>query len=307
MSLLAHQLPLTHGLFSYKRKWNKKNESYPNIIFDIFATLFRFIENTFIMKILVVGAGNMGAWFVESLCLEHDVAVFDMDKRKLRYFFNTHRFVSFDQINAFAPQLVINAVSLQNTIKAFNELLPYLPDDCIISDITSVKNGMHDYYQSTGRRFASTHPMFGPTFASLKELSSQSAVIIAESDEEAKEFFRNFYGSLRLNIYEYTFEQHDQTMAYSLSIPFASTMVFAACMKYQEAPGTTFKKHLSIAQGLLSEDDYLLSEILLNPHTLPQIEKIQEKLSQLNEMIQQKDIKALHEFACELRKNIGNG
>jgi len=256
------------------------------------------------MKILVIGAGNMGAWFVESLCLEHDVAVFDTDRRKLRYFFNTHRFVSFDQIDAFAPALVINAVSLQNTVAAFNDVLPYLPDNCIISDICSVKNNLHEYYMSTGRRFVSTHPMFGPTFASLKELSSHSAVIVTESDPEGKQFFRDFYSSLKLNIYEYSFEQHDKMMAYSLSVPFASTMVFAACMKHLEAPGTTFKKHLAIAEGLLSENDYLLSEILLNPHTLPQIERIYEKLSGLMEMIRQKDTKAIHEFTNELRKNI---
>lgn len=52
------------------------------------------------MKILVIGAGNMGAWMVESLCLQHDVAVFDRNKSKLRYFFNTHRFVSLEQIEA---------------------------------------------------------------------------------------------------------------------------------------------------------------------------------------------------------------
>jgi len=256
------------------------------------------------MKILVIGAGNMGAWFVESLCLEHDVAVYDTDRRKLRYFFNTHRFVSFDQIDAFAPALVINAVSLQNTVTAFNDVLPYLSDNCIISDISSTKNNLHEYYMSSGRRFVSTHPMFGPTFASLKELSSQSAVIITESDPEGKRFFHDFYSSLNLNIYEYTFEQHDKMMAYSLSVPFVSTMVFAACMKHLEAPGTTFKKHLAIAEGLLSENDYLLSEILLNPHTFPQIERIYDKLSELMEMIKQKDTKALHEFTDELRKNI---
>jgi len=256
------------------------------------------------MKILVIGAGNMGAWFVESLCLEHDVAVFDTNRQKLRYFFNTHRFVSFDQINAFAPELVINAVSLQNTVTAFNDVLPYLPEDCIISDITSVKNSLHDYYYNSGRRFVSTHPMFGPTFASLKELSSQSAVIIAESDPDGKQFFWDFYASLNLNIYEYSFEQHDQMMAYSLSIPFTSTMIFAACMKRQEAPGTTFRKHLAIAEGLLSENNYLLSEILLNPHTLPQIERIQDKLTDLMLMIKQKDVKALHGFVEKLRENL---
>jgi len=246
----------------------------------------------------------MGAWFVESLCLEHDVAVYDTNRQKLRYFFNTHRFVSFEQISAFAPSLVINAVSLQHTIAAFNDILPYLPEDCIISDITSVKNGLHEYYLDAGRRFVSSHPMFGPTFASLKELSSQSAVIIAESDPDGKKFFRDFYASLHLNIYEYSFEEHDKTMAYSLSIPFTSTMVFAACMKHLEAPGTTFKKNLAIAEGLLSENDYLLSEILLNPYTLPQIERIHEKLSDIMDMIRQKDVGALHQFVGELRRNI---
>jgi prephenate dehydrogenase len=84
-------------------------------------------------------------------------------------------------------------------------------------------------------------------------------------------------------------------------------MVFAACMKHLEAPGTTFKKHLAIAEGLLSENDYLLSEILLNPHTLPQIERIYEKLSDLMQMIRQKDTKAIHEFVGELRKNLLTG
>lgn len=257
------------------------------------------------MKILVLGAGNMGSWFVETLCLDHEVGVYDPDKNKLKYFFQTHRFVSYDAIQAFKPELVINAVSLQYTVSAFDAVIPYLPLNCILSDITSVKNGLPQYYQEKGMRYVSTHPMFGPTFAKFKDLSSQSAIIIKEGDEEGKEFFRTFYKSLQLNIYDYTFEEHDQTIAYSLSIPFSSTLVFASCMKKQEAPGTTFKKHYAIAQGLLSENDYLLSEILFNPYTLPQVESIKEKLEHLIEMIRTKDTEALHQFFGDLRKNIG--
>jgi prephenate dehydrogenase len=257
------------------------------------------------MRILIAGAGNMGSFLVESLCLDYDVAVYDKDKTKLKYFFNSHKFTSLDEITNFKPQLVINAVSLQHTREAFKTLLPYLPEDCILSDITSVKNGLKDFYNTLNRRFVSTHPMFGPTFANVKDLSSESAVIIRESDDEGKNFFKKFYNDLKLNIYEYTFEEHDQTIAYSLSIPFSSTMVFAACMKKQEAPGTTFKKHYNIARGLLSEDDYLLSEILLNPYTLEQIENINAKLNYLTEMIREKDVKGIHEFINSLRKNIG--
>ena len=90
---------------------------------------------------------------------------------------------------------------------------------------------------------------------------------------------------MHLHLEEYTFQEHDETIAYSLSIPFASTLVFASIMKHQDAPGTTFKRHMAIAHGLMSEDDYLLSEILFNPNTPHQLEQIQEKLSQLQEIV----------------------
>lgn len=256
------------------------------------------------MNILVLGAGKMGSWFVESLCLDYEVAVFDKNKTKLKYFFNAFRFVNYEEIKEFNPDLVINAVSLQITTQAFDEVIPYLSKECILSDITSVKNGLNRYYLDSGFRFVSTHPMFGPTFANIKQLENESAVIIKESDEEGKKFFRQFYKSFQLKIFEYSFEEHDQTTAYSLSIPFSSSMVFAACMKKQDAPGTTFKKHMSIARGLLSEDDFLLAEILFNPYTLEQVENIHQKLDYLIGLIRARDLKQLKAFFDELRRNI---
>jgi prephenate dehydrogenase len=77
-------------------------------------------------KILVLGAGKMGSWMIESLCLDYEVAAYDKDKRKLRYLFNSQRLVSFDEIKEFDPDMVINAVSLQHTVHVFKEVLPYL-------------------------------------------------------------------------------------------------------------------------------------------------------------------------------------
>jgi prephenate dehydrogenase len=255
-------------------------------------------------KIVVLGAGKMGSWLVESLCLDYDVGVFDLDKTKLKYFFNSHRFLSMDEIRDFQPDLLINAVSLNHTIKVFKEIDPYLKEDCILADITSVKNGLQDYYKECGRRFVSTHPMFGPTFANIKDLSTENAIIISESDQEGIEFFRSFFNSLKLNIYEYNFSDHDETIAYSLSVPFSSSLVFAACMKKQEAPGTTFRKHLDVARGVLSEDDYLLSEILFNPFTIEQVVKIRTQLATLIKIVEQRDFEALKDFIDGLRENI---
>jgi prephenate dehydrogenase len=75
-------------------------------------------------------------------------------------------------------------------------------------------------------------------------------------------------------------------------------------MKHQDAPGTTFKRHMKIARGLLSEDDYLLTEILFNPRTPKQIERIQEELKQLQNIIKDKDSKAMKEYLTKIRKNI---
>jgi len=211
------------------------------------------------MRIAIIGAGNMGSWLVESLCLDYEVGVYDVDRSRLKYFFNSRKFLYYEEIMDFSPDLLINAVRLDSTLSVFNEIVSYLPETCIIADITSVKSGLAEYYKKLGHRFVSTHPMFGPTFGNVKDLSNENAIIITESDEEGKAFFREFYSSMKIKIHEYSFQEHDKTIAYSLSIPFSSTMVFAACMKEQQAPGTTFKKHFSIAKGLLSEDDFLLS------------------------------------------------
>jgi prephenate dehydrogenase len=256
------------------------------------------------MRILVVGAGKMGSWLIESLCLDYEVAAYDNDLTRLKYFFNTVKLVSPEEIREFDPDMVINAVSLEITVEVFTEILPWLRKDCILADITSVKNGLQKFYPESGFRFVSTHPMFGPTFANIKDLTGQSAIIIRESDEEGKAFFRKFYSSFHLNIFEYSFTEHDQTIAYSLAIPFASTMVFAACMKKQEAPGTTFKKHQEIAKGLFSEDDFLLSEIMFSPFTLEQIEKIGSELDHLRNIIRDKDTFQMRKFLNMLRKNI---
>jgi len=257
------------------------------------------------MRIAIVGAGNMGSWLIESLCLDFEVGVYDSDRNKMKYFFNSRKFLYLEDLFEFQPDLLINAVSLENTIRVFEEIVPYLNENCIISDITSVKSGLSEFYKQAGKRFVSTHPMFGPTFANVKNLSEENAIIISESDPEGIEFFRTFYSSHKLKIHEYSFEEHDRTIAYSLSVPFSSTLVFASRMKQQEAPGTTFKRHMEIAKGLLSEDDYLLSEILLNPYSLEQVENIHKSLEELIIMIRTKDTKGLTKYFNSLRKNLG--
>ncbi|MDR1004655.1 MAG: prephenate dehydrogenase/arogenate dehydrogenase family protein [Prevotellaceae bacterium] len=256
------------------------------------------------MKILILGAGKMGSFFTDLLSFQHETAVYDTNPHQLRFVYNTYRFTTPDEIKAFAPELVINAVTVKYTLDAFRQVLPLLPRDCIISDIASVKTGLKRFYQESGFRYVSSHPMFGPTFASLSNLGNENAIIITEGDHLGRIFFKDLYQSLKLSIFEYSFDEHDDTVAYSLSIPFVSTLVFAAVMKPQEAPGTTFKKHMTIARGLLSEDDYLLQEILFNPRTPSQVENIRRELKQLLEIISDKDADGMKRYLTKIREKI---
>lgn len=256
------------------------------------------------MKILILGAGKMGSFFCDLLSFDHEVAVYDPDPRRLRFTFNYRRFSSLDEVDDFAPQLVINASTVKYTIDAFEAVMPHLPSQCILSDIASVKTGLPEFYGSCGHPFVSTHPMFGPTFASLSNLSSENAIIITEGDHLGKVFFRDLYSRLHLHTEEYTFAEHDLTIAYSLSIPFASTLVFASTMKHQDAPGTTFKRHMAIANGLMSEDDYLLSEILFNPNTSDQLQQISDKLAELKEIVDARDSARMKAYLDRVRDNL---
>ena len=255
------------------------------------------------MKILVMGAGKMGSFFIDLLSFEglrvgelcsgmHEVAVFERDPKRMRFTYNCQRFTSFEEIKEFKPELLINAVTLKYTIPVFKEVIPYLPKECIISDIASVKTDMKDFYESTGMRYVSTHPMFGPTFANLQQLSEENAIIISEGDYMGRIFFKDLYQKLGLNV------------AYSLSIPFVSTFVFAAVMKHQDAPGTTFKRHMRIAKGVLNEDDYLLQEILFNPYTHDQVAQIRTELKELLEIIDNKDAEGMKGYLTKIRNNV---
>jgi prephenate dehydrogenase len=223
---------------------------------------------------------------------------------RMRFTYNCQRFSCLDEVREFRPELLINAVTVKYTIPAFQEVIPYLPKDCIISDISSVKTGLKEFYESTGMHYASTHPMFGPTFANLNQLSEENAIIINEGDFIGRLFFKDLYQKLGLNIYEYSFEEHDKTVAYSLSIPFVSTFVFAAVMKHQDAPGTTFKRHMKIAKGVLNEDDYLLQEILFNPYTHDQVSQIRTELKELLEIIDHKDADGMKGYLKKIRDHV---
>ena len=256
------------------------------------------------MKIAILGCGKMGSWLAKLLSKEHEVAVYDIERPKANSIHGVSVLDSPEYLEGFCPDMLINSVTLSKTILVFDSALQFIPKKCIICDMTSVKAGLAEYYAKSGFKFASVHPMFGPTFADMGAVKGENAIIISESDAGAKGFFSGLFRALGLNVFEYSFKEHDELMAYSLTTPFVSSLVFAGCLNRTTVPGSTFAKHLAIARGLLAEDDTLLAEILFNDKSVLQIGKINSKLELLKHIIIARDYTEAKRFFDGLRENI---
>ena len=53
------------------------------------------------MKILILGAGKMGSFFIDLLSFDHEVAVYEKDPKRLRFTYNCQRFQYPDEIRTF--------------------------------------------------------------------------------------------------------------------------------------------------------------------------------------------------------------
>jgi prephenate dehydrogenase len=256
------------------------------------------------MKIAIIGLGHIGFWLASELSADNQVAAFDSNPGKTK---GTSAFTTLERladVRDFAPELLINAVSLQHTLNAFKQVLPYVGKGCIISDVASVKGRIADYYHTVPFSFASVHPMFGPTHAKMGRLSEENGVVISESCEVGRLFFEELFARLEIRTFHYSFDEHDRMMAYSLTTPFVASLVFAACVNAQAVPGTNFSRHMALAKNLLSEDDDLLSEILFNPHSIAELNGITSRLEFLKHIIGARDGEEAHRFFDGLRRNL---
>ena len=185
------------------------------------------------MKIIILGAGRIGVWLAGELSEAHRVAVYDPEragtgKRDMR---NVKVLAGPDAIGELAPDLLVNAADPLRAVSAFSRVEAFIPGDCVLVDTAPVKGEVRDYYRERPFRFVSLCPMFGPTQEDVKDGKDGSAVIIKESDREGAAFFRAFFASRSIRTFEYSFEEHDRMVTRSLTIPFISSLTFAASLE----------------------------------------------------------------------------
>ena len=175
------------------------------------------------MKIAIVGAGRMGSFFAQEFAkIGHEVAALDRDPSLLAALADVVTLRDRAELKQFEPDILLNAVPLQHTVEAFKELEQTVSPQVVLVDIASIKGELANYYPQLGRPFASLHPMFGPTYASMNQLTGHHCIVIANSDSGVTSLFRGLLENRGVTFSDASFAEHDQMMAYSLAVPFVS-------------------------------------------------------------------------------------
>ena len=112
------------------------------------------------MRILIMGAGKMGSFFIDLLSFDHEVAVYEKDAKRLRFTYNCYRFTKMEEIEMFRPELVINAVTVKYTLPAFEEVLPHLSNDCIISVLREERFPLREHAPYVRPNLCQSEPAF---------------------------------------------------------------------------------------------------------------------------------------------------
>ena len=62
------------------------------------------------MKILVLGAGKMGSFFLDLLSFDHETAVYEKDPKRMRFTYNCQRLTTLDEVRGWSD-LIFKAIS----------------------------------------------------------------------------------------------------------------------------------------------------------------------------------------------------
>jgi len=147
--------------------------------------------------------------------------------------------------NISSCDLVFVCVNIENTLDAFTNLIPYLKNGCVVSDVASVKS--HFFNEVTrlipdGVSFISTHPMAGTQYCgyenSFKEIFIDRPLLIIDSDED-RDFFDKFANflkiNLKVNIQFVGIEEHDSLVSLISHLPmFVAVSLSNTLKKYDQ-------------------------------------------------------------------------
>jgi len=170
--------------------------------------------------------------------------------------------------------LVLVAVPIEHTLAVIAKL-PQLPDDCILADITSIKQAplkaMLDVHRGP---VLGLHPMFGPD---IKSLAKQVVVACAGRDAQRCQWLVDQFGIWGAVVREELPERHDRAMEMIQAMRHFTSMVYGIFLQRENADldelmrlsSPIYRLELAMVGRLFAQAPELYADIIMAADGLP--------------------------------------
>jgi chorismate mutase / prephenate dehydrogenase len=200
--------------------------------------------------------------------------------------------------------LVLVAVPIQVTLKVLDRLPP-LPVDCVLADITSVKQkplqAMLKQHQGA---VVGLHPMFGPD---VKAFKGQTIVLCPGRHMHQYQWLTDQLRRWGANIECISAEEHDKTMAIVQVLRHFSTVVYGAHLAQEQInldrvlalSSPIYRLELAMVGRLFAQNADLYTEIIFaNPANIAMMRRFHERFEAMLALVDKQDKTAFKaEFA----------
>lgn len=229
--------------------------------------------NSEIRKIVIVGGrGKLGSLFARYFTLSgYAVSVLEQDDWE-----------SAGEILKNADVVMVS-VPIACTIETIERLTPYLTENILLTDLTSIKRAPIEKMLSVHKgAVLGLHPMFGPDIASMAKQ------VIVRCDGRFPERYQWLLEQMQMwgsRLYQVSAEEHDQNMTYIQALRHFST--FANGLHLSKQPvslakllalsSPIYRLELAMIGRLFAQDSALYADIISDkPENLAVIESLKQ-------------------------------
>ncbi|MFZ7255413.1 bifunctional chorismate mutase/prephenate dehydrogenase [Avibacterium avium] len=269
----------------------------PDLIEDVLRRLMRESytrENQFgfktvnpnIKKIVIVGGkGKLGGLFARYLQLSG----YQVESLGRNDWDNAAQILS-------GADVVIVSVPIVNTVETIERLAPYLTENMLLTDLTSVKKApLAKMLEVHKGAVVGLHPMFGPDIASMAKQ------VVVRCDGRYPERYQWLLDQISIwgaKIYQVDAAEHDQSMTYIQALRHFAT--FANGLHLSKQPvelakllalsSPIYRLELAMIGRLFAQDGALYADIIMDkPENLEVIESLKQSYEESLKFFEQGD------------------
>lgn len=298
----AHNIPVYHPareeyLISNRRNQSKEIGLNPDFVEEIFRSVIRQsrIKQTrdFARKgirpgaavLIVGGQGEMGRYFAKYFSdAGYEVRIMGRH--------------DWGRIEQFCEglDLAVLSVPIDKTTDLAFKLGSYLPKDCILTDLTSIKaKPLKAMLEAHPGPVVGLHPLFGPTPSNMDK---QIVVVTPGRDEKACQWLVDQFIGWGTIIVRATAVEHDEIMGIVQTLRHFATFAFGQFLARRridirrtlEFSSPIYRLELGMVGRLFAQDESLYSEIIFaSPERLELLKDYLRSLNTNLEMIENGD------------------